>query len=145
METNSQRHGLPVTDAGGLRIIEVVCAAAPLNPFREWVEEGVVELIDRLRVAVPDPASEVAEPVRVAVVVKLPTTTDPWESAAADALGEATRGVVGVLTLEFGARVRVNTVLTRDPGDVATRDTMDFLSSDRAAFVAGSTFDLRGA
>jgi len=117
------------------------------DPFKEWVEDAVVELLASLRGALPPPSSDIAAPVTVAVIVALPPTMDddPWRAAAGNALVEAVRGIVGSITMELGNAVRINTIVTRDEGAQATQDALGFLSSPRASFVAGSTFDLGGA
>lgn len=69
-----------------------------------------------------------------------PGTTDD-EAAAHEGLFEALRGVVGSLTLELApSGLRLNLVRATDLDQA--RATLDFLATDAASFVAGSTLDL---
>ena len=115
------------------------------DPFKQWVEDAVVDLLHDLRDALPEADSELAAPARATVIVELPHVEDPFRDAASNALAEAVRGVVGSITMELGSAIRLNTVITRDAASQATQDALDFLNSARSGFVAGSTFDLREA
>ena len=132
-----------ITRAPGITLIRVRVDPLAGDPFKECVEDAVVALLRDLRDALPRPDSRDAEPTRVAVMVELPHTDDPWRDAASNALAEAVRGVVGSITMELGGAVRLNTIIARDSSSQAACDALEFLSSPGSGFVLGATFDLR--
>lgn len=132
-----------ITRAPGITLVRVRVDPLADDPFKECVEDAVIALLRDLRDALPETDSWDADPARVAVMVELAHTDDPWRDAASNGLAEAVRGVVGSITMELGGAVRLNTIIVRDSSSQAARDALDFLSSPGSGFVVGATFDLR--
>ena len=128
--------------AAELQVIHLPLDESSGDPFQGWIVERTVALIGELRELVLADSDRV---IRIAIVVTAAAQDDDWRAAAADGLCEAVRGVVGSLTLEQGPRLRLNAVIAEAAEHDEVRETLVFLSSAEADFVAGSTFDLRHA
>ena len=110
------------------------------TPFGPWMVRETVRTIGWLRDRlVPQPRLT----VKAVVVLAFPQAADVWHAAAANALFQSLRGVVGSLTLERGPGLRLNMIVADGFDDPDVRVTLNFLASDAAGFIAGSTFDLR--
>jgi len=128
-------------DAGAAVVVLALDDAE--DPEAHWVVDGSVGVIEALgRLA--SRASGAQRPVTL--LVWSDTHRDVRRSAAAEAALEAVRGIAQTATREDStASLRVNVIAggPREAADVVR--TIAFLSSGDGAFVAGSTFDLRGA
>jgi hypothetical protein len=101
----------------------------------------VAAVIEDLRRLTIDRARAATATDAVVIVFTSPTGNTLQETAAGEGLFEALRGVVGSLTLELASTgLRVN--LVRSTGLDDATSALDFLATDHAAFVAGSTIDL---
>jgi len=128
----------------GLRVVLLAPQTGSDDPFAEAVVTSCVALLAHLRATLAVGAQD-RRPL--AVVVWLPPPSDsPWEEAAWEACWQAVRGVIGALTRERGAvEVRLNAVCAEEGRQGALAETLAFLASPQAAFVAGSSLDMRRA
>jgi hypothetical protein len=120
--------------------LEVVRVRGAGDSFAGAVEDPVVALIARLGELAREHSHQ-RGPRRVALVVETTSASPPLAAS----LFEAVRGVVGSATLELGPGFKVNAVVTEAGSEVDLEPTLSFLGGPDAGFVAGSTFDLRGA
>jgi hypothetical protein len=128
----------------GLRVVLLALQTGQDDPFARAVVTASKALLAHLRDTLADRAQD-RRPL--AVVVWVPSSSaSPWEAAAWEACWQATRGVVGALTRERGAvEVRLNAVCAEEGMQGALAETLAFLASPEAAFVAGSSLDVRRA
>ncbi|SHF01550.1 hypothetical protein SAMN05444392_10683 [Seinonella peptonophila] len=69
---------------------------------------------------------------------------DVWEQAAMEGCWEAARGIVQAITMEYGAvDIRLNLIRVAEDGHKELIETLEYLQSEQAAFVAGSSIDLK--
>ncbi len=135
-------HGDASESSGeGLQVLHIAADDSGDDPFATWVVEKTIDVIARLRDILLGGSPPSA--TKIAVVVIVDEQPDAWKAAAADGLCDGLRGAVGALTLERGASLRLNLVLASAAATSELEETLAFLASPSANFVAGSTFDLR--
>jgi hypothetical protein len=110
--------------------------------FRDHVHLPVAAVIEDLRqlVHARDHHATSTDAVAIMITSASGRTTDE-RAALHEALFEALRGVVGSLTLELAPSGLLLNLVRANDIDQA-RATLDFLATDKASFVAGSTIDL---
>jgi hypothetical protein len=117
------------------------------DPARRWVVDGSVAIIEALAARVTNNGPDARRPATI--LVWLPASLARATAsvrAAAEAAVEAVRGIVQSATREESTQsLRVNVVVGRPEEIDDALATVAFLSSSDAGFVAGATFDLRGA
>ena len=132
--TDAQTSSRIATEVTADLTIYVVHPGDTPETFDAVVAEPIVELLDTLKEA------RAADPGLRCVLVHIDDGT--VDEALSEALFEAIRAVCGSLTLESaGTSGRINLIRTSSMHDAA--DTIQFLSSGAAGFVAGSTIDVR--
>jgi hypothetical protein len=125
----------------GLRVVLLAPRAGQDDPFAEAVVTAITALLGHLHVALGDGSQD---RLPLVVIVWLPPPASPSEIAAWEACWQGVRGVVGALTRELGAvEVRLNAVCAEEGSQEALAETLAFLASPDAAFVAGASLDLR--
>jgi hypothetical protein len=135
-----------VQEAPGLRVLAVRPAVGTGDALAAWVGDGLSALIAELRAACCEAGHTAPrELLRVAVLVEPPLSREPDDLAAAEALVEGVRGVVGSLTLELRERVRLNAVVAEQGRAGGVPEALAFLARDEAAFVAGATLRVGGS
>jgi hypothetical protein len=128
----------------GLRVVLLALQTDQDDPFAQAVVIASTALLAHLRDTLTDGTQD-RRPLAVVVWVP-PSSASPWEAAAWEACWQAVRGVVGALTRERGAvEVRLNAVYAQEGMQGALAETLAFLASPQAAFVAGSSLDVRRA
>jgi hypothetical protein len=133
-------------DAAGAEIAGTVLllqlGAPPSDPYEEWVTAGALAVVERLR-ALQGLGEQVAERNPVTVLC---AGRGGAAAPAAEALFEATRGIVQSVTLEPAARaLRCNVLRAEDAGDERVLTALRYLASDDGGFAVGSTLDLVGS
>lgn len=86
-------------------------------------------------------ARGISPDARTATFVMIAGASPGQENALTAACVDGVRGIAQSLALEWAGRTRVNVVIA--PTEEAAEPTCRWLTTDRAGFVTGSTFDLR--